>query len=392
MWRRDALRRSALASEVLLLVAVAGLACSRGPAAQPIARKQQSKPHRFNPLKPLPQQTCNLFRQAHAPIAKLSQTGCVDALNPKHAAPSLIPYDVNSPLWSDGAGKQRFLALPNHAKIRVKDCAKEPNLCSSEHGTPTVNGDWELPVGSVLMKTFLMGERFIETRLLMRDSQDTWSGYSYAWNESQTDAELLPDSLRGVERTYQNQKSSQHWYFPSRSECFQCHTTTSGVSLGLETAQMDRTFAYPEAKAENQLDVLARLKLFEPGLAPTRITPYPAPSDATAGLDARARSYLHANCSVCHAPGARFDSIDLRFTTDFTKTGLCNAEPHAHAGSLGTREALLLVPGDPARSILSLRMHAQPGSFRMPPLASEVEDGGGVALIDAWIRSQKTCL
>jgi len=327
-----------------------------------------------------------------APRAKLSETGCVDALHPKQAAPSLIPYDVNSPLWSDGAAKQRFLALPSNAKVRVKDCVKEPGLCSPEHGTPTVNGDWDLPVGTVLMKTFVLGERFVETRLLMRYSRDTWAGYSYAWNESQTDAELLPDSLRGVEREFQIQKVRQHWYFPSRSECFQCHTTTSGVSLGLESAQMDRTFAYPEAKAENQLDVLGRLNAFEPGLAPARIGPYPAPSDTTATLETRARSYLHANCAVCHTPGARFDSIDLRFTTDFTKTGLCNAEPHAHAGSLGTAGALLLVPGDPARSILSLRMRARPGSFRMPPLASAVEDGEGVALIDAWIRSRKTCL
>ena len=47
------------------------------------------------------------------------------------------------------------------------------------------------------------------------------------------------------------------------------------------------------------------------------------PYDKTADLNARARSYLDVNCSVCHAPGGEgLSQIDLRFHTPLTKTRL----------------------------------------------------------------------
>ena len=63
------------------------------------------------------------------PKVKLSDTGCMDSLHPTLMAPSVLAYDVNSPLWSDGADKSRGFVLPADKKIHVKNCAKEPNLC-----------------------------------------------------------------------------------------------------------------------------------------------------------------------------------------------------------------------------------------------------------------------
>ncbi|MES1210649.1 MAG: hypothetical protein ABUS79_32330, partial [Pseudomonadota bacterium] len=137
-------------------------------------------------------QTCKAPASLDQPADKLSATGCVSPGDAKMPAASLIPYDVNSPLWSDGADKQRFLALPDGAVIHVKDCAREPDSCkpTSQGGSTFDEGHWVLPVGTVLVKNFLFGGRFIETRLFVRFA-DIWYGFSYQWNSAQTDATLV---------------------------------------------------------------------------------------------------------------------------------------------------------------------------------------------------------
>src|SRR3954468_22929791 len=72
---------------------------------------------------PIILQTCVPPAAIDQPAAKLSQTGCMDPTDTKKMAASVIPYDVNSPLWSDGADKQRGMAMPNLAQIHVKNCA-----------------------------------------------------------------------------------------------------------------------------------------------------------------------------------------------------------------------------------------------------------------------------
>ncbi len=59
---------------------------------------------------------------------QLSDTGCVSATDPKQPASGLIPYAINAPFWSDGAEKDRWLALPDGQRITV--------------GT---DGDWRFP-------------------------------------------------------------------------------------------------------------------------------------------------------------------------------------------------------------------------------------------------------
>ena len=52
--------------------------------------------------------------------------------------------------------------------------------------------------------------------------------------------------------------------------------------------------------------------------------------------------------------------------------------------------AVRVVPGDPAHSLISLRMHVN-DSDRMPPVARHVVDAQGAALVDAWISSLTAC-
>ena len=48
---------------------------------------------------------------------KLSETGLFASTKDLKPAPGLIPYSVNAALWSDGAHKERFLAIPGNGKI-----------------------------------------------------------------------------------------------------------------------------------------------------------------------------------------------------------------------------------------------------------------------------------
>jgi hypothetical protein len=311
----------------------------------------------------------------------LSQTGCVDPTDPTKAAATLVPYDVNSPLWSDGASKERYISLPPGSKIHVKDCTAEPATCASvdDGGTAEDEGHWDLPVGAVVMKVFLIDGARIETRLLMHVSDAVWRGYAFEWNDAGTDATLLDDKK---DKTV----GSQSWHYPSRSECLACHTDGAGRSLGPTTPQLNRDYDYPDGTM-NVIDKFEALGVFD--RSPTRIAAYPSPT-ADGPVEARARSYLQANCSLCHRPGATVSDVDLRFVASFADTQLCN-QPITAMQDDSNLPPMRLVPGDPTDSSLSFRMHSTISGYRMPKLSSSVVDTAGTALIDQWITSITTC-
>lgn len=303
--------------------------------------------------------------------ALLSQTGCMDAQRPWLPAPGVLPYDVNSPLWSDGAAKERFLALPQGKQIHIE-----------------ANGDWTLPIGSVLVKTFRVGGMLVETRFLVRHTDGDWSGYTYAWNDEQTDARLLESALV---KQVDTPAGTQSWHYPSRTQCMACHTEVAGRSLGLETAQLNRSITYPQTgRMANQLATLEHIGLFDEQLSqqPELLAALTNPGDTSLATEARARSYLHANCAMCHQPGGPGRGPeDFRFTTPTASMGAIGVQPTQT--DFGIEGAKLIAPGRPDLSIVSLRMHMQEAG-RMPPLGRTLVDATGVALIDSWIRGLST--
>ena len=306
--------------------------------------------------------------QTGGPPAKLSDTGCVDPSNPMLPAAGMIPYTVNDSFWSDGAGKTRYLALPDSTTM-----------------TETAGGDFDLPNNSVLMKHFSLGGQIFETRLLVRHDDGGWAGYTYEWNASLTDADLV--AAAGKDKTV----SGQPWHYPSRTECLQCHTAAAGFSLGVEGLQLNGDFTYPSTgRTANQLDTLEHIGLFSAPLSAAATTGALTDSNVQAAtLEARARSYLHSNCANCHRPGGTTQgAMDLRFSTAFNRMNICNVDPQQ--GNLGINQAKLLAPGDPARSILLERI-SRNGQTRMPPVGSNVLDSDAITLMTAWINSLQAC-
>ena len=338
-------------------------------------------------------QTCLPPASQSAAAMLLSATGCVDPADPKRPAATLIPYSVSTPLWSDAADKQRFFALPDGATIDVKDCTREPALCAAVDmgGTYEDEGDWTFPVGTVFVKTFAFAGRFVETRLLVRAGEGDFWGYSYQWRDDQTDADLLASNVDGYDADIMGPSGTQTWHFPSRQQCLQCHTSPAGIFLGPETSALDSDFTYPNGVTGNQVETLDHIGLFAE--TPASRPPFPDPTDTQVPLEARARSYLQANCAMCHRPGTTFTGFDARFSTPFADTMLCNVAPEK--GDLGVAGAMRITPGSAASSVVSLRMHVRdigmPMSFQMPQVGTNVVDDDGVDVIDAWIDSLTGC-
>ena len=297
---------------------------------------------------------------------RLSETGCFDPLDPKRPGAALIPYDLNAPLWSDTATKSRYFAIPDGTTIGVG-----------------ADGDLDFPNGSVLAKHFSLGGRWVETRLFMRHLDGRWAGYTYHWNDAQTEATLLPAGRRV-------QVGTESWLIPSRGQCLQCHSQVAGGSLGLELGQLNRDLTYPQTgRTRNQLVTLDAIGVFTSTLGGdvTQLPRYPS-YGGPEPIELRARAYLHANCAGCHRPqGLGRGQMDLRFATSLADSGLCGVPEN---GDLGIAGARIVAPGEPSRSVISHRMSAL-GSARMPPLGSEQVDPVGTALIDAWIRALATC-
>ncbi len=336
-------------------------------------------------------QTCVPPPNPDSPVAKLSQSGCMDPSHPTMLAASVIPYEVNSPLWSDGADKLRGMALPPGGKIHVKDCAAAPSACTQG---PADTGKWVFPVGTVMVKSFLFDGKIVETRLFIRFDAVTWAGFSYAWDEAQTDATLVPDDR--VQVSFNTGLRQVDWHFPNRLDCMKCHAQSAGWTLGPETAQMNRTI-----NGANQIERFQELNLFDQPLAKpykmALVAPYPSqvgspPPAAT--LDQRARSYLHANCAICHRPDGDFADLDLRFDMPLKDTHVCGTVPVK--SDLGVPNSLNLDPGKRDDSVMWLRMNTpvDPGggkTVRMPQIATYVIDQDAVQLIGDWINSLGSC-
>jgi hypothetical protein len=231
-----------------------------------------------------------------------------------------------------------------------------------------------MPIGSVVAKEFSVGSTRIETRLLIRHADGGWAGYTYRWDATQRDAQLVPSAAKGTFTA-----SPQRWYFPHRGECLRCHQPATGHTIGLERAQLDR-----RVDDIDQLAMFTRIGLFD-GPVPT----VAALPNANAAIEPRARAWLHANCSYCHRPGATGQGgMDLRITTPLRAMNVCNVTPRF--GTLDIPHAKRITPGDPERSILWRRMRAS-GFARMPPLGTLGHDPEGLAVVGEWIRQLKTC-
>ncbi len=306
----------------------------------------------------------------------LSQTGAFTDLEKLSPAGALIPYTVNSPLWSDGAMKSRWLVVPANTVIGF-----------------AATGEWTFPAGTVFVKHFDLPVdetnpnilHRLETRLLVRDTDGTVYGASYKWRADLSDADLVSTGTNeDIEIKTATGTRVQKWFYPGRQDCITCHTTIAGGVLGVKTRQLNGDFKYPDGVTDNQLRTLSHLALFDVPLNEKKISRLPklaAVTDPHASPNLRIRSYLDANCAMCHRPGGAGAFFDARFDTPLAKQNLINGPVQ---NPLGINGAKVIAPGDTNRSVLFRRISIA-GENQMPPLAKNVVNEKAVAVFAKWI-------
>jgi mono/diheme cytochrome c family protein len=146
----------------------------------------------------------------------------------------------------------------------------------------------------------------------------------------------------------------------------------------------------------NQIDAFIAKGMLDAPLAKpyeaALVTPYPGQAGsppASATLEERARSYLHANCANCHRPDADFFYQDLRFGVALKDMNICGLDPQK--GNGGVQDAKILEPGKPMQSLLWIRMKSLENRTRMPQIGTYHVDEAGLTLIGDWITSIKSC-
>ena len=325
------------------------------------------------------------FNGALPPL--LSQAGVFANTPNMVPANGLIPYSPNTPLWSDGAAKTRWMALPYNGGLDTPD---------QQIGFST-NGEWAFPAGTVFVKHFALATdetntnvplRRLETRLLVRDPNGAVYGVTYKWRPDNSEADLLSGSLsESILITNALGIRTQTWYYPSPSDCLACHTPAANYVLGLKTRQLNGNFSYPSSGVtDNQLRTFNRLGLFNPGIDEAQIPGYSqmvSLTNFTASLTNRFRSYLDANCAQCHRPGGSGPSFDARYDTPLASQNIVNGNV---LGNLGYDNAHVVTPRDIWRSILYQRANSLDPLIKMPPLARNLVDSNAMAVVAAWIN------
>ena len=326
---------------------------------------------------------------------KLSETGLFTSTDPLIPAKGLVQYNINAERWMDGAKIQRrWIAIPGNGAVKL---VEKDQRAKYPEGTTLVK---HIIQGTGLSAGVLIGGSTqivpLETQILHYEN-GVWHPYSYLWgdtvgNDQLRDAVLVDAAGTSREILHYTDEYGIHrgpeWHVNAENECRMCHNAGSDFVLGFTAHQLDRAlFRSSDGQyISDQLDQLHATNVIAarpeiPKDDPGRLS---NPHDKSETPENRARSYLHANCASCHHPGGNaIVSFYLRRDMPFDKL---KTNKGTGIGTFGMRNAKIITPGDPYRSVLMYRM-TKLGYGRMPYIGSRAVDSKGVALIEEWIRS-----
>ena len=317
------------------------------------------------------------------PPQKLSDTGLYRDAATLTISGEARPFSPQYPLWSDGATKLRWVALPKDSTIDAKD----PDA-------------WRFPVGTRFWKQFSFGDRRIETRYIEKSGEGTWLFAAYVWSEDQREATLAP-AARGLKNHVEIASGVRH-DIPSVGDCKACHEGVGRESvLGYGALQLSSArdplapHAEPAPAGGLDLDALLKEERIRNAPASWRTTP-----PAITANSPRARAilgYLHGNCSNCHNDQDPVASVGLSLRASITANN--GAEQPTMRTAVGVKSkfqirdvtadhCLRLAPGDIERSAVVVRMRARDGMSQMPPMGSKLADGAALKLISDWVREE----
>ncbi len=295
--------------------------------------------------------------------ATLAETGLYADPASETLADGVQSFTPRWPLWSDDAGKRRWILLPADTDIDTADM-----------------DFWSYPVGTRAWKEFSRDGVRVETRLLWKQDVDTWYMRAYLWNADQTEAVAVDDRISDALGTGHD--------VPSREDCQRCHNGVPDVLLGFTALQLD----YDAAGDDVDLNDLVTSGRLSTPITSDAISYFPLPADP-AGTITPAVGYLHGNCGGCHNPQSAVHDVvglELRLTvgslaawadtpTYQTAVGQMTELTPIESGLLA-----IVAPGNPTASIVHYRMNRR-GLYQMPPIGTEEIDTAAITVIAAWI-------
>jgi hypothetical protein len=292
-------------------------------------------------------------RAPHVPPQRLADTGLYADFATRTVAAECVDFAPQYPLWTDGALKRRWIALPEGAAIDGSNVDA-----------------WDFPVGTRLWKEFAF-ERPIETRYMERLPDGAWLFATYLWSADGSDAVLAHE--RGV-RGAAESSPGVPYDVPGRADCLACHGGREERVLGFGALQL-----------AERLD-----ELVERGLVanlPQEHLETPPRIDARSDAERAALGWLHGNCGGCHNAVGPLARLGLELDQPLGRPAraletLVGAASH-------TRTALhprRVVPGAPEASDLLAHVASADPLTRMPPLGTRAPDRAAVELLTRWIR------
>jgi putative heme-binding domain-containing protein len=331
----------------------------------------------------------------------LGETGLFHSVKDHIPADGVRPFSPNAKQWQDGATAEWFVALPGTSSVSHFEKPRPLPGQVFWH-----DFKMQFPPDAVLVKTIsldvLIGgkpvKKRIETQLLHHDGED-WRGYTFAWRDDQSDADLVPAD--GGEKVFEvpapflpQGKREQVWTFHSRTQCLTCHNSWAEYALAFSPLQLNGP---GQGAGPNQLVRLSQESYIRrvgkddkslPPWEPDTAAKQPAvasPQGSGESLEKLARSYLHANCSHCHRFGGGGGQVvlEMDFSKSLKETLIFDTKPRQ--GDFSLPDARVVAPGDPHRSVLYYRM-AKFGRGRMPHLGSDYPDWRGLDVIGQWIE------
>lgn len=286
------------------------------------------------------------------------------------------PFVPQYPLWSDGALKRRWVHLPAGQMI---------DASGVDH--------WTFPDGTRFWKEFAIGGRRVETRMLWKVNGD-WRFASYAWNDQQTDAELV--SERGFTTDVEVAQGRRH-RIPATFECRACHDSARTEILGFNGLQLsdDRDPLAPHGEPQTS-DMVSLRTLLDDGRlagAPSSWRSAPPRIDAPDRETRAVLGYLSTNCGSCHNRSSSIANLGLdlkALTSSGCAVGVATIVDRPSIWTIPSAPegaSRRVLPGRPDLSSVIARMRSRRPSTQMPPIGTVVADAAGIALLTSWVEA-----
>ena len=317
-------------------------------------------------------------------ITKLSEyrffKGKISDLKP---AENVYEYELNNSLFSDYSQKKRFIYFPKGKKMSFRS-----------------EGVFEFDVGSIIIKNFYYPldfrnpegvKQIIETRLLIKEQNQSWKTLSYVWNEEQTDAfvNIIGGEVPVSWIDHQGKSQNLNYVIPNQTQCKSCHMLGKEISpIGPIAAQLNRKNIY-KGMVHDQLEYFAKKQVLT-GLPPQEQRPLFAIWDQedSGTLEDRAKAYLHINCAHCHNDLGPAKNSGLNLTyyeQNDRRRGIF--KPPIAAGKGSGNLKFSIVPGRPESSIMIYRYNNTDPGIMMPEIGRKSVHSEGLALLEEYIRS-----